>query len=77
VADNDYSVLPERLITLGCIWRYKRALGLDYSEEFRTYEKEIARVESQNLTYKDVFIGAPRYDAIYGGPYIIGPIIFQ
>jgi len=39
-ADSDLSLLPERLVTLGLVWRWKRAKGLDYAEEFRTYEKE-------------------------------------
>lgn len=37
-ADDDLSLLPDRLITLGLVWRWKRAKGLDYAEEFRTYE---------------------------------------
>lgn len=39
-ADSDISLLPERLISLGAVWRWKRAKGLDYAEEFRTYQLE-------------------------------------
>ena len=38
--DSDLSTLPERLITLGVVWRWKRAKGLDYAEEYRTYQME-------------------------------------
>ena len=37
VADTDNSMLPARLITLGAVWRYKHARGLDYAEDFRSY----------------------------------------
>jgi hypothetical protein len=36
--DTDTSIISEDLITLHTIWRWKRAKGLDYSEEFRTAE---------------------------------------
>ena len=39
-ADSDLSLLPDRLVTLGLVWRWKRAKGLDYAEEFRTYQME-------------------------------------
>lgn len=39
-ADSDLSLLPDRLLTLGLVWRWKRAKGLDYAEEFRSYQME-------------------------------------
>lgn len=42
-ADTDLSLLPERLIVLGVVWRWKRAKGLDYAEEYRTYQFEKIR----------------------------------
>lgn len=38
--DTDVTTMPERVMTLGGIWRWKRAKGLDYAEEFRTYDIE-------------------------------------
>jgi hypothetical protein len=38
LADTDTSIISEDLITLHTVWRWKRAQGLDYSEEFRTAE---------------------------------------
>jgi hypothetical protein len=46
--DADTAVFPERLITLGCIWRFKREKGFDYAEEFRTYQIEVTRAESRD-----------------------------
>lgn len=42
-ADDDLARLDEELITLGVIWRFLKAKGLDYGEAFRTYEMEVER----------------------------------
>ena len=41
-ADSDVGVLPEALMKLGLVWRFKQASGLDYAEAFRHYEIEVA-----------------------------------
>ena len=42
-ADTDVAFLSESLITLGIIWRWRKSKGLDYAEDFRTYEIEKAK----------------------------------
>jgi hypothetical protein len=42
-ADTDRAIVPERLITLGLVWRWKQAKGFDYSESFRSYQFERQR----------------------------------
>lgn len=37
-ADDDVTYFDDELIILGIVWRYRKAEGLDYSEEFREYE---------------------------------------
>lgn len=37
-ADTDTTVINEDVLTLGVKWRFLRANGMDYSEEFRSYE---------------------------------------
>lgn len=37
-ADTDVGRLDEEILTLGTIWRYLKSQGLEYGEEFRTYE---------------------------------------
>lgn len=37
-ADTDTALIEEEVIRLGVVWRFLKAKGLDYSEEFRTYE---------------------------------------
>jgi hypothetical protein len=39
--DTDEPFLDAELMTLGCVWRFLRARGLDYSEAFRTYEDAV------------------------------------
>lgn len=46
--DNDVGKIPEELITLDVIWRYKKAKGLDYAEEFRTFEKQLEKAISRD-----------------------------
>ena len=64
-ADTDAGILPEELMTLGIIWRFRQAKGLDYSESFRTYEmrKEFYRIKDKGA--RDVFMANPR---MYRGP---------
>ncbi|MBV8649685.1 hypothetical protein [Paludibacterium sp.] len=42
-ADTDIYVLPDDTMILGMLWRYKRAKGLDYSEEYALYESVLTR----------------------------------
>jgi len=42
-ADTDVAVIPERLVSLGLVWRFKQAKGFDYAEDFRTYQLECAK----------------------------------
>jgi len=39
--DADTYVLPDDLLILGLMWRWKRAKGLDYSQEFKTYDDQL------------------------------------
>lgn len=43
-ADTDTGLLDEELMTLGLVWRWQKAKGLDYAESFRTYEMQVAQV---------------------------------
>lgn len=39
-ADDDTGVLPEHVMQLGIQWRFLKAKNVNYSEEFREYERE-------------------------------------
>lgn len=53
-ADTDLSLINERLIMLGTVWRWKRSKGLDYSEEFRAYEMVLDRKSGQENTERTI-----------------------
>jgi hypothetical protein len=39
-SDSDYTLFPEAILRLGMIWRWKQSKGLDYAEDFKTYQIE-------------------------------------
>lgn len=39
--DSDIALISEELVTLGVVWRFLKAKGLDYGEAFRTYEAQV------------------------------------
>lgn len=41
-ADTDVGRLDENIMELGILWRWLRRKGMDYSEEFKTYETRVA-----------------------------------
>jgi hypothetical protein len=43
VADADTFYLPEELLTLDLIWRWKQAKGLDYAEDMMSFELEMEK----------------------------------
>lgn len=43
-ADTDTFRIDENIVTLGTKWRFLKAKGLDYSEEFRSYEAALESV---------------------------------
>ena len=36
-ADTDFVMFPEGVLTRGMIWRWKQSKGLEYAEDFRTW----------------------------------------
>jgi hypothetical protein len=60
-ADTDTGVLDEQLLELDLIWRWKRANGLDYAEEFNTCEARIAAALAYEAAGKRISLeGRPR-----------------
>lgn len=47
-SDSDTPLLSDDLIILGTIWRWKAAKGLDYAENFNTYEAALADAMAQD-----------------------------
>lgn len=52
--DADTSLVSENLLSTGLEWRYLKAKGLDYAEEFRRYEMRLARADGRQDTRREV-----------------------
>lgn len=46
--DTDTGVFDEELLTLDVVWRFKRSVGRDYSEEFNDFEMQVANRMAAN-----------------------------
>jgi hypothetical protein len=41
--DTDFAMFPETILRSGIIWRWKKSKGLDYAEDFRTWQMELEK----------------------------------
>lgn len=48
LADTDYAVLDEYLLTLGVKWRLLRRMGVSYNEELSEYESEVDKAVARD-----------------------------
>lgn len=46
--DTDSILLPEKVLLQGLKWRWKREKGLEYAEDFNSYEEMVLKALSQN-----------------------------
>lgn len=62
-ADTDTFNLDEKLLELGLVWRFKAAKGLDYSQEFQTYENNVTSQTGQEQPAAVISLDgrSPRY----------------
>ena len=67
-ADDDVSRLDEELVRLGTIWRFKSAKGLDYSEEFLTYERRVAQALARDTWLPTLMMAQPGLRTITNVP---------
>lgn len=58
-ADTNEGILSEELMTDGIVWRFKKAKGLDYAEEFRTYEAQLAMMMGRDGGRRKVNMAGP------------------
>ena len=51
-------IFDEYLVKLGILWRWLKRSGLDYSEEFDEYERELRKRYGTELATRDIRLGA-------------------
>lgn len=61
-ADADLALIPERLITMEVIWRFKRRAGLSYSEEMSDAERALELDASRDQGLGVVAVGGSGWD---------------
>lgn len=66
VADDDTSVLEERLISLGIVWRFLAKSGLPWNTQHATYITEVEKALGRQG-------GAPVLNMATGGGIVLGP----
>jgi hypothetical protein len=59
--DDDVYVLDEDCFIQGLKWRFLRAKGLDYAEEFNSYEKDVSRTISRDGGSRDLMLNSDGY----------------
>lgn len=59
-ADTDTGLISEELMTLGIVWRWKKSKGLDYGEDYKTYELLVAQAISRDGGKPTLKIGRPQ-----------------
>ena len=64
--DTDEPLLPENLLTSGLKWRWRKDTGLEYAEDFRTYETQIKDAMGRDGGRKTLSMDGGRYDMLPG-----------
>jgi hypothetical protein len=62
-ADTDAFILPERLITLGLIWRWRSQKRMEYAEDMQNYELALSEEISRDKGARILTSGRQRYPA--------------
>ena len=53
-SNNDVPIFDEYLVKLGILWRWLKRSGLDYSEEYAEYERELKKRFGSSLAMRDI-----------------------
>jgi hypothetical protein len=75
-ADTDTGILDEELTTLGIIWRFKYAKGLDYAEAMSNYEIEVAKAIFKDGARVTIDTACVERDRIPNAPVVPETLVF-
>ena len=65
-ADADTSLLDEEIMTLGLIWRWRAAKGLDYASDYDKYDDKVQNAMGRDASKPILNAGDVRYDILPG-----------
>ena len=54
--NTDVPIFDEYLVKLGILWRWLKRNGMDYTEEYAEYEKELKKKFAGSLAVKDIHL---------------------
>ena len=57
-ANTDVTIFDEYVVKLGILWRWLKRSGLDYTEEFNEYERELKKRFGTELATRDIRLAA-------------------
>jgi hypothetical protein len=60
-ADDDEILLPEKILLQGLRWRWKKEKGLEYAEDFNTYEEMVQKALSRDGMKRNISMAESRY----------------
>ena len=60
--NTDIPIFDEYLVKLGILWRWLKRNGMDYSEEYNEYEKELKKKFASSMALKDICLSASNDD---------------
>lgn len=60
--DTDTALLDEDLMQRGLIWRWKKTKGLDYAEDFNTYERQVVDAMARDGGKDTLSADGAKYD---------------
>lgn len=59
-ADTDTPLLDDDLLADGLVWRFKQAKGLDYAEDFATYQRDVQNAVVRDVEHPTLHMGSNR-----------------
>lgn len=59
-SDTDTSLLDERVMVMGLIWRFKQMKGLDFTADLQKYQRRVADLVARETPKPILDIGGPR-----------------
>jgi hypothetical protein len=68
-ADADEFLLPERLLTLGLIWRWRAQKRMEYAEDLQNYEIALSQEIARDRGARIINVGSQRYSGNVSLPY--------
>lgn len=66
-ADSDLPIFDDYLVKLGMLWRWFKRSGLDYSEEYAEYEREVKKKFAASCAAGDICLDSSATDPIAQG----------